>query len=624
MPGSFPPGRCRCLKIRPTIPARRFTRAVLLQLSFGLLFVPCRLAPAAPFEAAEPKEELRVEIEGLGGVIESYLPTGDLKKNVLSILSIEGAGNAGNLTESRIRELHAAAPEEIRTALQPYGFYKPVITPALARAPDGTFVARYAIDPGPPLRYESVTFTIDGEGADLFKPLVDDSVLRPGAIVNHADYELAKKVVQDEAGERGYVRAAFTVHRVEVDLEAYVARAVLHLETGRAYRFGKVRFQQDFLDEAVIRGYVTWTEGDPLKLSELLKMQEALANSPYFSRVEVEMRVEEAVGTGSHRVPVDVTLLPSKRQKYLFGAGYGTDTGFRGNVGVELRRLNRKGHHASAEARVSDLEKSISARFLIPGRYPRTDFLALMVAYADLTPTTSKSRTFLSGPTYSWSAGRWLPTISLLFQRDTFTVGLDSGTTNLLTPEFTLTRVVADDRIETTNGHRLRFETRGSVNGVLSSASFFQVKAAGKLIRTLGAGFRVLGRAELGVTATSEFRELPPRMRHFTGGALSVRGFAYESLGGRDEAGNVIGGRFLRVASVEVDKKVLDRWGGFRAAVFADTGNASIDFGGNLETGVGVGLRWRSPIGLVRGDVAWAVSQPGSPIKLHLNIGPDL
>ncbi len=570
---------------------------------------------------SEKPEKLRVEVDGLGGVIESYLPAGDLRKNVLSILSIHGSRKEKDLTERRIRQLHEAAPEEIRTALQPFGFYKPVIVPTLVRAGDGDWVARYEIDPGPPLRYGSVELDVTGEGAEHFRPLVEGFVVRPGSIVNHATYELAKKALEDDAGENGYVRAAFTVRRIEVDLEAYSARAILRFETGPPYVFGPVRFHQDFLDQTVIQGYVTWKEGDRLKLSELLKMQDALSDAPYFSRVEVEMKVAEAT---DGRVPIDVTLTASKRRKYSFGAGYGTDTGFRGNVGVELRRLNRKGHHATFEAKGSDLEKSLSARYLVPGRYPRTDALAFTVAYADLRPTTSKSRTFLAGPTYSWSLGRWHYTTSLLFQRDTFTVGLDSGTTNLFTPEVSVSRVVADDRLETTNGHRLRLDVRGALNGVLSTASFGQVRVEGKLIRSLGKGWRALGRAELGVIATSEFRELPPRIRYFAGGDLSVRGFSYFALGSLDEAGNVIGGRFLRVASVELDKKILDRWGGFRAAVFADAGNATIDFRGRVETGVGAGLRWRSPIGLVRGDVAFAVSQPGSPIKLHLNIGPDL
>lgn len=562
-----------------------------------------------------------MEVAGLGGIIRSYLPAGDLKRNVLSILSLERKRKEGGLTESRIRQLHVEAPEEIRTALQPFGYYRPVIVPTLEREKDGSWLARYEIDAGPELRYGSVTLEVSGEGAELFRSLVGSFPVVKGAIANHAVYEAAKKAFEDLAGENGYVKAAFTVHRLEVDLEAYTATAVLHFETGRQFLFGEVRFHEDFLDLPVIQGYVTWQEGDRLRLSELLKMQDSLSNAPYFSRVEVEMRVEEAV---DGRVPIDVTLTASKPRRYSFGVGYGTDTGFRGNFGVELRRLNRKGHHAAVEGKLSLLENSLSAHYLIPGPYPRTDVLALTAAYADLQPATSKSRMFLVGPSYARARGRWHQTLSLLYQRDTFTVGVDSGTSSLLTPELSFSRVVADDRLETRNGHRLQLDARGAVENVLSSATFFQVRLAGKVIRSLGARWRVLGRAEIGVLATSAFRQLPPRVRYFAGGDLSVRGFSYNTLGSLDEAGNVVGGRFLRVASVETDYKILDRWGGFRIAGFVDVGNATLDFGAIVKTSVGTGLRWRSPIGVVRGDVAFAVSEPGPPLKLHLNIGPDL
>jgi translocation and assembly module TamA len=59
-------------------------------------------------------------------------------------------------------------------------------------------------------------------------------------------------------------------------------------------------------------------------------------------------------------------------------------------------------------------------------------------------------------------------------------------------------------------------------------------------------------------------------------------------------------------------------------ATFYDTGTANDKFGGQLKVGTGVGVRWLSPIGMVRLDVATAVSEPGHPIRLHFTIGPDL
>jgi len=59
-------------------------------------------------------------------------------------------------------------------------------------------------------------------------------------------------------------------------------------------------------------------------------------------------------------------------------------------------------------------------------------------------------------------------------------------------------------------------------------------------------------------------------------------------------------------------------------AAFFDAGNALESFSDELETGAGAGLRWLSPIGMVRLDLAFALSRDGTPARIHVTIGPDL
>ena len=133
---------------------------------------------------------------------------------------------------------------------------------------------------------------------------------------------------------------------------------------------------------------------------------------------------------------------------------------------------------------------------------------------------------------------------------------------------------------------------------------------------------RLLARTEVGALAVDGFDALPPSQRFFTGGDATVRGHKYASLGPVDESGEVVGGRFLAVGSVEYDHPVKDKWSG---AVFADAGNA-FDTGRRyegLKVGVGFGVRWQSPIGAVRLDVARPLDDT-ERFRLHLRLGPDL
>lgn len=561
-------------------------------------------------------ERLRIEIEGIED---------DLRRNVLATLSLEEAREEGDLTADQIRRLESRSEEEIAEALQPFGYYRPEIESTLRREGD-TWVARYEVDPGPPLQVTSVGVSVEGAGAETpgFRQAVRDFPLSQGERLYHPAYESGKQAFLDEASENGYLDAAFEVSEIRIDREAYTADIALRFDTGPRYQFGPVTFNQDFLEPDLLRGYVTFEPGEPFDLDELLRMQTALSDSPYFQRVEVVPRRDLAEGVA---VPVEVNLTPAKRQRWNTGVGYGTDTGARGTVALELRRINREGHRGYTEIRAAERENAFEARYEIPGAYPRTDLLTFSLGYSDLRLDTTESETYLIGAALTRTRGEWREAFALRFQQEDYKVGVDEGTAELLIPQATWTRVRADDRISTSRGYRMEFVVRAADEAALSNASFFQTSAEGKLIRSFADRFRLVSRLRIGHTETQDFRELPATIRFFAGGDQSVRGWGYQELGPRDLAGNVIGGRELLAGSLELEYRFLEKWRFLEQwgiAVFYDAGNALRSFSDPLERGAGVGFRWVTPIGPLRADAAWALTQPGTPIRFHLTVGPDL
>jgi translocation and assembly module TamA len=583
------------------------------RLAAALVLLAAAAAPL-PARAAEP---LRVEIEGLSG---------ELRKNALANLTIEAKRKDKDLDESRIRRLHAQAPEEIQEALQPFGYYRVVVDSSLTH--DGaTWVAHYKVEEGPQLKVSSRDIQVLGDGAndDGFRQVERNFPLHEGEALMQVAYEAGKKAFDDYAAANGYLDAKFQVSQIQIDLATYTSSIVLHYATGPRYRFGPVRFHQHFLRPSLLQGYVRFKQGDPLAANELLLLQESLADSTYFQRVEVVPRRDEAIGV---EVPTDVNLLPAKPQKWTAGLGYGTDTGPRASLGLELRHLNELGHRFTSEGKVSLVEKSFRADYLVPGAYPRTDVLDFTVAYADLRPKTSHSENLLAGPSYSYSIGRWRQALALDYQRVTYTVGVDKGTSALVIPQDTWSRVYSDDRIYPSRGEKYTFVVRGGAKALASDVNFAQASADAKFVQSLDRRrrFRLISRANAGYTWTSDFRHLPPVERFFAGGDQSVRGYAYQGIGARDVKGNVIGGPDTLSGSVEIEYR-LEQWRRlqkFGVAAFYDAGTAGFSFGGGMQQGTGVGIFWISPIGLVRVYVATALSLPGHPLRLHLTIGPDL
>lgn len=552
---------------------------------------------------------MRVEVSGVEG---------EVAENVRQVLSLARAAEEGDVPVARIRRLHGQATEEIGLALQPFGYYRPKIDAALSREGDG-WEARYGITPGPPVIVRGVELTLlgPGRGQPAFRQLVADFPIHRGDTLRHAVYEQAKLGFLTTASDSGYLAAAYDTSFILVDRDAASANIVLRFDTGRRFRFGPVVFNQDVLDPALLQARVPFQAGEPYRVDELLQLQTTLVDDPYFSRVEVRPQVADAV---DDRVPIVVDLVPARPRAYEIGAGYGTDTGPRGTVGIKFRRLNRSGHRAEAGIIVSTVERSISGQYMIPRVLSPGGLLTLVGGYADLDPATSESEAIIVGARLSRPRGRWRETLSLTYQHESFEVGVDRGTADLVIGGGSWEQTRANNQVFPTRGHRIRFETQGSP-GAIASTSFLQLEASGKIVRALAPRTRVLARVEAGRLFTGSFRQLPPTIRYFTGGDQTVRGYRYLALGPRDVEGNVIGGEAVLAASVELDHRVFEGWA---VAAFFDAGDAFDELSLSLEQGAGGGIRWLSPIGLVRLDGAFALSRPGSPFRIHFSIGPDL
>lgn len=557
-------------------------------------------------------DSVRVEIQGIDG---------DLLQNARAFLTLWDR-RGEDLDPGQIRRLHERGSDEIRRALQPFGYYRAQVQPELLREED-RWLARYVVDPGPPVRLTEVDVQVTGPGAEEpgFRRRVQEFPLQVGDPARHRLYDLGRSRLLEHAAARGYLDADFTVRELQIDLVEYRGAVILHLETGPRYFFGEITFEQDILRDEFLMGYVSFAPGDPFDMGQLVRLQDALSSSPYFQAVEV--LPQRARAEGLH-VPVHIYLVTAPRQRWIVGGGYGSDTGLRGTLSLDVNWVNSRGHRAEIDARLSELETLSSASYVVPRGYPRTDMLRYSLGYADVATRTFERRTALASVSLTRARGRWRETFALSFRDEDFVVGVDEGSTQLLIPEASWTRVVADDRIYPQDGRRFTLRVRGASDAILADTDFVQGMAHAKYVRGLGRDLRLIVRADGGALLTEEFRLLPASLRFFAGGEGSVRGYAFQELGAVDREGNVIGGDSLLTASVEVDWLFLERLGRWGVAAFLDGGNAMRSFQGDLARGLGAGIRWVSPVGLLRVDFAWALDKPGTPMRLHISLGPEL
>ncbi len=553
---------------------------------------------------------VNVDIEGIDAEMET---------NVRLFLSIEQQRDSALMSEGRMNRLHQKANKEIADALQPYGFYRPEIIAELTEVEAGQWRATYVIDPGPGLPIAEFLLVVTGELKDdpALTVLVERLALKPGNTFVHSEYDSFKSRLSGLASERGYMEQEFTRARVEIDLNAYVARVYLDIESGPRYSFGEVSLEQDVLEPEFLNRYILFKRGDPYNLTQVIRLQQALNDSNYFSVVEVS---PGTALTDSKEIPVNVSLSPRKRHRYNFGLGYGTDTGARARFGWRMPRINQKGHRFDSQIEVSEIGYDLRANYRVPVLNPRTDQLVYTTSREKEETDTNDSVLTSVSVSLNHNRTKWREVLTLAYEVEDFEVGDDSGDSTLLIPGVSWTRTWGSVFVNVIDGVRLNIGVRGATEKIVSDTDFLQMRGGIKFITSIDSRNRFLIRGSVGATETQDFDQLPSSIRFFAGGSQSVRGYGYEELGPTNDDGDVVGGKYLLTGSIEFEHYFDDNWG---TAIFLDAGNAINDIDDDLEQGAGFGMRWKSPVGPVRIDLANAISTD-QEWRIHISIGPDL
>jgi translocation and assembly module TamA len=559
--------------------------------------------------------QLEVKVQGVEG---------EQQKNVLALLGIYQERNDKSLTVGRMLALHRRAPDQIRDALAPFGLYRVTVRDELTEpaAEGGKWIASYQIDPGPAVKIASINYLVTGAGAS--NPAIPKSFpMRVGEVLLHADYEKAKNQITSAVSEEGYLDAALVQHQVLIDPIAYQAIIDFHVDTGPRYYLGKVTFKQDLLADDYLQKFVPFKPGTVYDPDQLLALQGRLLGMEYYDNVEIVPLRDQA--DPNRVVPIEVIAHPNKPNKYRVGVGFATNIGPRFSLDYRRRYIGPRGHQLKTEIQVSEPIQSFVADYRIPFRNPLRDYILIRPEYYAYNTATRQGDLFKVTAAHSVvTPGGWRRNIGLDYRYEDYQVtDTDTGTFNGLVPNVSWSKVKADDPINTRNGFRLKYIVQGTLEKVLSQTSWLGASVSYKKIKSFGDKFRFIGRADLGAILASSLDDVPGSQRFFAGGDNSIRGWGLDVLGPNDpETNQTVGGRYLAVGSLELERQIKGNWGG---AVFTDFGNAfDPSYTADWEQSVGLGIRYSTPIGPIRVDLAYALTKDPAGFRLHFGLGPDL
>ena len=544
-----------------------------------------------------------------------------LQDNAEAFLGEVEGRSAGSL-----RRYASTAEAQVEQALRALGYYSPMIQWEVVEQPgDGETPARLVltVQPGEPIRVRSRQVSIEGPASrdpDFVGTLPEKPA--EGDVLNHGQYSTLRQTIQNRASRLGYFDGEFTTRRLEVNPEQRTADISLVFRSGVRYRLGEVSFKEGHgFEEQLLEQFVRFEPGEIYHADKVARLSGDLSNSGYFSGVDIDAspgKAEEGV------IPVSVDLTTRPPRSVAAGVGFSTDVGPRLSGNWREHWINPMGHRRGAQTELSAPRQNVGAWYELPLDPPMTDSIRLSAGYQreDIEDVESELLTLGQQWKHQLDNG-WLQVASIRWEGERFRIGNDDPEqSSLLLPGLGYSKLQADSPLDPSRGYRIQFDVTGSHRAVISDVDILHANVLVKGLYTLADNHRFLSRFQFGGVATNRFSDVPPSLRFFAGGDQTVRGYGYETLSPRNSEDVAIGGRYLMVGSVEYQYEFTENW---RVAAFVDEGNAMDDLSDPLATGVGLGIRWISPVGPLRLDVAKGLDPEfGGEWRIHFSMGPEL
>ena len=549
--------------------------------------------------------DVRFDIQGIKG---------DLRDNVENYLE-----SLPSFRADRLAYRHDQIIAAVTKGMQSMGYYSAKIELLPDETDRDTLIVRILADKPVIIRKFKLTLQGDALNDRAFDRLIKKIPLKEGEVLHHGKYEDIKTSLRNRALARGYFDAEMVTSRIRVYPKEYAADIEINFSTGHRYKFGEIRIEGISQSERLIRPLLTFKSGDPYASNRLATFSQSLSETRYFRQVDVHPLLKEAK---NYTVPIYVGLEPKSDNLVEVGLGFATDEGIRTQLNWEKPWLNEYGHSMNAQFKISAIQQKINFNYRIPRKDPINDYYNLQAGYENTELNDTKSKLSQVGVHY-WTKklGDWQRDYFVRLEYEDFIQGNTTGNTLLLIPGVSLNRLRVDRNIDPEWGDRMLLTSEFSEPQWGSDLGFVRLWGRTKWLRTPWDGARFIWRLEQGAIINEPIDTMPSSLRFFAGGDQSIRGFGYQTISPVDETGQLTGARYLSVGSLEYAHPIAEKW---RLASFVDAGTATNDYRDPLKVGSGFGVRWISPLGPIRFDLAFGVSETKIPWRLHFGLGAEL
>lgn len=541
-----------------------------------------------------------------------------------------------NIRRSELRRLVVSAPEQAQALLAAQGYFNAKVTTRVGEeVPNQPILVSIHVDPGPLTIVSKVQFVFEGEfdarlanNDPLAQALMDrverNWELSEGHVFKQADWSAAKSAALARMRADGYPTASWSGTSVTVDAQTNTAKLFLVADSGPGFVFGDIHVEGlNKQPASAIVNLAPFHKGEIYSEKKLLDWQERIQKLNMFDSVFVTTDLDP---TQARAMPMVVQLHELPLQTATTGIGISSDTGprvtgehlhrnvfgldWQSKTKLQLGRNqstgqldltshpwsgNRRGLISTQGSYLVDKDKAVTtSQYLRVGllregeRLERTDYIEFQrAAVKSSEGTVVANASAVSG------------TAQFIFRDVDSQILPTKGTTSLS---------------QLTGGR--------SYSALDEPGYFGRAYARLTWYKPLGWSWYATARGELGQVFARDNVSIPDTLLFRAGGDESVRGYAYRSLG-VERDGVVTGARTMSTGSIELAHPLSSKLPSLWGALFLDAGDAADRFSEQTaKVGYGFGVRWRSPVGPLRLDIAY-----GNEVqrwRMHFSVGISL
>nr|WP_245983122.1 autotransporter assembly complex family protein [Trinickia fusca] len=541
-----------------------------------------------------------------------------LKKLLERHLDLARFAKREDVTDDQFDFLVTATPQQVRDLAATDGYFSPVVRTDVRRAGEQKRVTVH-VDPGPRTTVSSVDLTFEG-------PVLTEEPARQNATrfafpmhvgdpFTEEAWSGAKEAALKQLQARRYLGAKIVHSEARIDPRKRQAVLSVAFDSGPTFTLGP-------LDVSGVRRYPgeIATNVNPLGVGEvysaerIAELQRQLQNTPYYASVAIDVDSDVAK---PRETPVHVKVSEYPYNSVRGGVGYATDTG--AHVQGSYTYLDTFGAAwpFSIQGRLDQIQQYGQVQLSMPPG-ARGWVNSALASYTNTQVASTRIYSARVGVQRARTAQFIDHTYSIQYYSDRLDQNAGRPTvSHALMPQWAWTRRNVDDPLFPRSGNLLHVEAGFAIKGALTDETFIRGYGRGEQYLPFGKRDLLLLRGELGGVFTGASSSgIPASLLFRAGGSNSVRGYSFQSIGNTVD-GSVLPTKYLVTATTEYQHWFSHDWG---AAVFYDIGTATDAWHERVfYQGVGLGARWRSPVGPVNVDLAYGLRNKS--VRPYLTLG---